>query len=311
MFYIRDMIRERRKSFMPYGKETAMSLTPVILVILTFIVNFIMDFSFWSVMLSLYYMGGAPTGVDDGTLLLKLSLASVIIPAILARLGVMERFFVYSEGGRKAYGEDARLLEEGLHEICRRGELDPSDYRLYVGLRNEYNAFSLGKSIVVMAPLLRQFPEEELLGVMAHEMGHIQRGHTGANLLCVGMSWFGQIIVLVYNTIFLICRLLIWIPFLGLIINLFALFISLQYNILSFLLQTPMLFISRFGSRKEEYEADAYACRLGLGRGLALGLNRIESIYGGGSGGFFKSLLNDHPDTPKRIERIQKYLISH
>lgn len=223
----------------------------------------------------------------------------------------MERFFVYSEGGRKACGEDARLLEEGLHEICRRGELDPSDYRLYVGLRNEYNAFSLGKSIVVMAPLLRQFPEEELLGVMAHEMGHIQRGHTGANLLCVGMSWFGQIIVLVYNTIFLICRLLIWIPFLGLIINLFALFISLQYNILSFLLQTPMLFISRFGSRKEEYEADAYACRLGLGRGLALGLNRIESIYGGGSGGFFKSLLNDHPDTPKRIERIRKYLISH
>lgn len=34
-----------------------MSITPVILVILTFIVNFIMDFSFWSVMLSLYYLG--------------------------------------------------------------------------------------------------------------------------------------------------------------------------------------------------------------------------------------------------------------
>lgn len=283
-----------------------MSITPVILVILTFIVNFIMDFSFWSVMLSLYYIGGAPSGTDDGTLLVKLTLASVLIPAILARLGIMERFFVYSEGGRKAYGEDALLLTEGLHEICRRGELDPSDYRLYVGLRNEYNAFSLGKSIVVMAPLLRQFPEEKLLGIMAHEMGHIQRGHTGANLLCVGMAWFGQIIVLVYNTIFLI-----WIPFLGILINLFALFISLQYNILSFLLQTPMLFISRFGSRKEEYEADTYACLLGLGRGLGLGLYHIESIYGTGSAGFFKSLLNDHPDTPKRIERIRKYLETH
>lgn len=242
---------------------------------------------------------------------MKLTLASVLIPAVLARLGVMERFFVYSEGGRKAYGEDGRLLEEGLENICRRGNLVPSDYRLYVGLRNEYNAFSLGKSIVVMAPLLRQFPEEELLGIMAHEMGHIQRGHTGASLLCVGMSWFGQIIVLVYNTIFLICRLLVWIPFLGLLINLMALFISLQYNILSFLLQTPMLFISRFGSRKEEYEADAYACRLGLGRGLALGLCHIESIYGSGNAGFFKSLLNDHPDTPKWIERIRKYLETH
>lgn len=283
-----------------------MSITPVILVILTFIVNFIMDFSFWSVMLFLYYIGGAPAGTDDGTLLVKLTLASVLIPAILARLGVMERFFVYSEGGRKAQGEDGRLLEEGLEDICRRGNLIPSDYRLYVGLRNEYNAFSLGKSIVVMAPLLRQFPEEELLGIMAHEMGHIQRGHTGANLLCVGMAWFGQIIVLVYNTIFLI-----WIPFLGILINLFALFISLQYNILSFLLQTPMLFISRFGSRKEEYEADTYACRLGRGRGLGLGLYHIESIYGTGSAGFFKSLLNDHPDTPKRIERIRKYLETH
>ena len=45
-----------------------MSITPVILVILTFIVNFIMDLSFWSVMLSLYYIGGAPSGTDDGTL---------------------------------------------------------------------------------------------------------------------------------------------------------------------------------------------------------------------------------------------------
>lgn len=114
-----------------------------------------------------------------------------------------------------------------------------------------------------------------------------------------------------YNTIFLICRLLIWIPFLGILINLFALFISLQYNILSFLLQTPMLFISRFGIRKEEYEADAYACHLGRGRGLGLGLYHIESIYGTGSAGFFKSLLNDHPDTPKRIERIRKYLETH
>ena len=75
----------------------------------------------------------------------------------------MERFFVYSEGGRKAYGEDALLLTEGLHEICRRGELDPSDYRLYVGLRNEYNAFSLGKSIVVMAPLLPSFLRKNCL----------------------------------------------------------------------------------------------------------------------------------------------------
>ena len=62
---------------------------------------------------------------------------------------------------------------------------------------------------------------------------------------------------------------------------------------------------------KEEYEADAYACHLGLGGGLGLRLYHIESIYGTGSAGFFKSLLNDHPDTPKRIERIRKYLETH
>ena len=33
--------------------------------------------------------------------------------------------------------------------------------------------------------------------------------------------------------------------------------------------------------------------------------------YGSGNAGFFKSLLNDHPDTPKRIERIRKYLETH
>lgn len=85
-----------------------MSITPVILVILTFIVNFIMDFSFWSVMLSLYYLGGAPAGTDDVTLLVKLTLASVLIPAVLARLGVMERFSsIPKAGGRPMAKTDA------------------------------------------------------------------------------------------------------------------------------------------------------------------------------------------------------------
>lgn len=156
-----------------------MSITPVILVILTFIVNFIMDFSFWSVMLSLYYLGGAPAGTDDGTLLVKLTLASVLIPAVLARLGVMERFFVYSEGGRKAYGEDGRLLEEGLADICRRGNLVPSDYRLYVSLRNEYNAFSLGKALWSWRPCSASFLKRSSLASWPMKWG-ISSGATPA-----------------------------------------------------------------------------------------------------------------------------------
>lgn len=72
-----------------------MSLTPIILIILTFIVNFIMDFSFWSIMLSLAYMGGMSTAgsASDLDLLVKLSLASVLIPGILAEIGPFEKDF--------------------------------------------------------------------------------------------------------------------------------------------------------------------------------------------------------------------------
>lgn len=289
-----------------------MSITSMILIILTFIVNFIMNYSFWSIMVSLAFMVGYK-GIpyNDGTLLIKLSLASLLIPAILVQFPFMERFFVFSNSGRTPHGEEESLLRQFLAEVCERAHLNPSDYPLYVGRENIYNAFSLGKSIVIMEPLLHQFPEDELIGVMAHEMGHIQHGDTRYGLICVGLSWFGQVIILVYNLLFLIFRLFMWIPFLGLFLSLLALFIKLQYQILDIFLQVPMIVISRFGSRNAEYEADRYACELGLGRELAMGLAHLESIYGSGKSSLFQRLMNDHPDTDKRIRRIEEYLRTH
>ncbi len=70
-----------------------------------------------------------------------------------------------------------RRLHEMLHECC--GILDVPMPRLFVQ-RGEVNAFTAGHDhpyMIVMTGALDAMDEDELLGVLAHELGHIKCGH--------------------------------------------------------------------------------------------------------------------------------------
>lgn len=282
-------------------------MTNAVLIVLTFIVNFILNYYFWVIMIMLSFIFGyQPAPGTEDEIVLKLTLASILIPGLISQSGLMTGMFVYNEGGRSPSPEDGRYLQECLDDICLRAQLDPKEYHLYIGAVNEYNAFALGKTITVFFPVLRDLPREEVIGIMAHEVGHIQNGHTRTGLLCVGMSWFNTIIKLVFNGIALICRLLFWIPFLGFVLNVFSLFIITIYNIMDMLLYIPTFLINRFGSRQQEYQADAYAAKLGYGPALASGLAKIEAYYGNRKMSIFQRITCDHPGTDARIKAIRK-----
>ncbi|HBK26982.1 MAG TPA: hypothetical protein DDY92_00135 [Dialister sp.] len=289
-----------------------MSLTSLILMILTFLVNFVIHFAFWWIMDQLAQPFYSPDPLlpvgQEMDYVARISCISILVPAVFFSIGPMQRFLVWSEGGRVATGEWKARMERALWEICERAHLKPSDYRLYVAQSQAPNAFALGnRHIAVTAGAMQYLDDRELVGIMAHEMGHLQKGHTRAGLFIVGMNWFGRIIAWVYLMMNVLCRLVLWIPFLGWLVAIVMTLINLQYTLCQILLQMPANLLMYGGQRKEEYEADRYACTIGLGKELERGLMDLEAYYGERKLGFLERLYTDHPETKKRLLRIRKY----
>jgi len=122
------------------------------------------------------------------------------------------------------------------------------------------------------------------------------------------MQMFGQIIVRVYNIILIITGLLSMLPIIGIIAIILNWFIMLQYSICNFFLQLPLNLLSLFGSRQNEYEADEYACEIGLGPQLYTGLYHIQGMMGQGGASFLGDFFSTHPGTEKRLAHIREIL---
>lgn len=148
----------------------------LLLLIFTFITNWIVSASFWV----LYFLFTVPFFHEELSgnyellteRILQLSLACVLVPAVLSGTGVMQYFFVRENGGRRAVGETKMYLERLMRDICRRGRLELSDFRLYTAKADDYNAWAIGGNhITVTERLLNEFSEEEVKGILAHEVG--------------------------------------------------------------------------------------------------------------------------------------------
>ena len=281
------------------------------LLLLSFGVNFVIDFFFWAVMFSMAQPFCEtilfPAG-NEWELVTYFAVASILLPVVFSGFGIMQGQLVWSMGGRRATGISYDRLARLLADICRRGHLgDPHFFKLYVMEDASINACALGaRHIVVNTGALEQLDDQELEGILAHEMGHLQHHHTMVRLAIVGMGWFGGVICFVHNFLAIASRLITWIPLVGWIVTLWILFITWTHNFMTNLLQIPLSLLNAYGFRGHEYEADAYAAELGLADHLIQAFEHMQYVYGHQKSGFLSSLWNDHPDMDKRIERLRE-----
>lgn len=165
------------------------------------------------------------------------------------------------------------------------------------------NAYFTGlgnkKRIVLFDTLINDLTTDEIVAVLAHEIGHYKKKHTTI-----------QLIVSILQT-----GLLLYI--LSFFLNSMSVSEAMGSNIPSFhlgllafsLLFTPISIITsllmNMLSRKNEYEADHYACSFGFGEFLISGLKKLS----------VKSLSNLNPDPlnvffhyshPTLLQRINK-----
>ncbi|MBQ8920095.1 MAG: M48 family metalloprotease [Acidaminococcaceae bacterium] len=291
----------------------------VVVLSLTFIVNFLIVSTFWGLvemfqpihwqwlaqLMNYIRVPYTPTNV-----IIVLSALTLLVPCLLHRTWFMQRYLCWATNCQKPQGEAAERLNQAMSIVCRKAGLDISDYNLYVCNTKVLNAFAIGNNnIAVTLPLLSNMPIREIAGILAHEMGHIQNRDTNTALLTSTMSSFGNFVIRIYSYITLVLQIISFIPVIGWFTAIISWFFLIQIWLFQFLMQLPLHIVTMFSSREDEYEADLYACKIGLGAELFNGLSYISQ--GEAQMGFAARLLSSHPATRQRLERIRNYVNSH
>lgn len=165
-----------------------------------------------------------------------------------------------------------------------------------------FTGFGPQKRIVLYDTLLKDLTEEEIVAVLAHETGHYRKRH---NLQFIGLS--------VVQT-----GLMLWL--FSLLVNESALSVALggeqvyfQLGLIAFMiLYTPVsmvlgLFMHAW-SRRNEYEADAYAAQQGLAPFLISGLKKIsvKTLSNLTPHPWYEFVYYSHPSLLRRIEAFRQ-----
>ncbi len=168
------------------------------------------------------------------------------------------------------------------------------------------NAYFTGlgpkKRIVLYDTLLDELSEEEIVSVLAHEVGHYKRKHTMQFMLAS---------VLQTGVIFWLFSLLVNQEVLSLALGGDGIYF--QLGLVSFaLLYTPVSMVlgvvMNAWSRKNEYEADAFAAQNDNGKTLISGLKKIsvKALSNLTPHPVYEAVYYSHPSLLKRIKQIEK-----
>lgn len=169
------------------------------------------------------------------------------------------------------------------------------------------NAFAIGRKTICVTDGLLELPDETIMAVFAHEVGHIAYGHSALQLLIGGANVFivGCLLLIKFVCWMVsgICGIIAGTMsrsvFVGLLATLAA---SVSTGMIWLWTKISMLFLM-WSMRQNEYVADEYAYSLGFGNSLALVLD--SALCTKPQNGLLKALYSSHPHTDDRIARLQ------
>lgn len=166
-----------------------------------------------------------------------------------------------------------------------------------------FTGFGPEKRVVLYDTLLKDLTEEEIVAVLAHEIGHYRKLHTW-QFMCASVLQTG---------------IILWL--FSLFVNKPALSEALggdrvyfQLGLVAFvLLYTPVSrvigLLMNTWSRKNEYEADAFAAEQGVGKDLISGLKKIsvKALSNLTPHPWYEFVYYSHPSLLKRISAIDNW----
>lgn len=170
------------------------------------------------------------------------------------------------------------------------------------------NAFALGThTVAVTRGAIETFTEDELKGILLHEIGHIIHGDTKAILLnLIGNGFFSICIVVI--KLFLLCFEIFFVSVdkkpKGLA-YLVSCFLRLIFTMLLFAFTLTGNILISINSRKNEFSADSFANEIGYGEDLTNALYLLQKMSLGEDMRLVERIQASHPHIAKRIGRLE------
>lgn len=236
-----------------------------------------------------------------------------IAVGVTALFGVFQyvlgkKMALWSVGAEDLDENDYHRIHAAVERMSR--EMGIEKPRLMKAQMGVPNAFAVGRKgagvVVISEELMAILDQEELEGVIAHELAHIR--NRDVIMMVVGQSIASMIGIAVYFLVAMGRR------------NFGAMIMGW---ILSSVAQTIVMMFVLAISRYREYVADSDAAEvIGRGEPLARALEKISNagqnaevddrvsalcIFGGGDRSLLQKIFSTHPPTEKRIERLRSY----
>lgn len=178
------------------------------------------------------------------------------------------------------------------------------------------NAFAMGeKTIVVTKGLLESMTDEQIKGILAHELGHINHGDTEAVVFTFignGILNITEVCVHKFLTFFIKIFDAMSIGMIGTIVcGIFGTacrIVLFLFESAVFLLQEGGEIILMAKRRRDEMYADYYAYKTNYGEELVSALYELELMTSGKTLTIMEMLKSSHPHTAKRIGNLENWL---
>jgi Zn-dependent protease with chaperone function len=217
-------------------------------------------------------------------------------------------------GARRPDPEEMARLEPAWHDVVAQAGLPPDRFVLAVTDSPDLNAYACGGHVVsVSTGALDLLPDDELHGVLAHELGH----HLGLHTVALTIThWLSLPIITLARIGFLLeqiafaasdvlARRSAGLALIGRVL-------SAILQVLAWAFLATVLMARRIGDwlgRSSEFAADQRAVEMGYGRHLAMALRRVHAMERREIDGVPRPRpFGTHPSPVLRTARIEAQL---
>ena len=238
----------------------------------------------------------------------------ICIAIALSPLG--EFILRYSEGVRKpATAQEREYLTDLYREVYTYAkEKNPklsNRLEIYIIDAGYVNAFAMGSNtIAVTQGAIDTFDEDELCGVIAHEIGHIKNGDTKALLISVVGNGLFTIVIMVARIIMSIISVIASLFDDGnpvtFVLNIVIFLGRLMFDLANLVFVHLSQIILSVNSKSNEYMADRFAHEIGYGAELTQALYLLQKITIPSNLSLLDRMKASHPNLAERIAALEK-----